>query len=157
MWTYGNLHEPTVTKVHDGGPFWTARQLLQMDLPNDLNCEENGFLIRNSEIILLNGYETKYLSFLTQTCNAIVKCKSSGAAMKCLNSIELFLSEFLSLDAFSACLYDLVLTHCDYQRNIFMNELGNHSGNARSSKKVVQQLAFLGLEMFQGMKFFSRD
>ena len=58
MRTYGSLHEPTVTKVHDGGPFWTARKFLQMDLPLDLNCEENGLLIRNSEIILFNGDKT---------------------------------------------------------------------------------------------------
>ena len=94
LWTYGNLHEPAVTKVHDGGPFWTARQLLQMGLPLDLNCEENGILIRNSEIILFNGDKTQLLSFLTQICNAIVKCKGSGAAVKCLNSVELFLIEF---------------------------------------------------------------
>ena len=77
--------------------------------------------------------------------------------MKCLNSVEIFLIEFLSLDAFSACLDDLVLARCDSQRNIFMNELGNDSGNTRSAMKLVQQLAFLGLEMFQGRKTFPRD
>ena len=138
MWTYGNLHEPTVTKVHDGGPFWIARQLLQKDLPLDLNCEENGLLIRNSKIILFNDDKTQLLSFLTQFCNAIVKCKGSRATVKCLNSIELFLIEFLSLDALSECSDDLVLAHCDSQRNIFMNELRNDSGNARSAKRVVQ-------------------
>ena len=81
----------------------------------------------------------------------------SKFTVKCLNSIEIFLIEFLSFDAFSACLDDLFLAHFDSQRNIFMNELGNHSGNARSAKKVVQQLAFLGLEMFQGMKKIPRD
>ena len=80
----------------------------------------------------------------------------SKFTMKFLNSVELFFIEFLSLDAFSACLDDLVLAHCDSQRNIFMNELGNDSGNARYAKKVVQQLAFLGLEFFQGMKTFPR-
>ena len=114
-------------------------------------------LIRNSEIILFNGDQTQLLSFLTLICNAIVKFKGSGVAVKCLNSVELFLIEFLSLDSFSACLDDLVLARCDSQRNIFMNELGNNSGNARFVKKVVQQLAFLGLQMFQGRKFFSRD
>lgn len=77
--------------------------------------------------------------------------------MKCLNLVEIFLIEFLSLDAFSACLDDLVPACCDSQRNIFMNELGNDSGNAISTKKVVQELAFLGLEMFQGRKTFPRD
>ena len=77
--------------------------------------------------------------------------------MKCLNSVELFFIEFLSLDAFSACLDDLVLASCDSEINIFMNGLGNDSGNARSAKKLVQQLAFLGLEMFQGRKTFPRD
>ena len=33
MWTYGALPEPTVIKVHDGGPFWTSIQVLQMCLP----------------------------------------------------------------------------------------------------------------------------
>ena len=74
-----------------------------------------------------------------------------------MNSVEPFFIEFLSLDDFSACLDDLVLARCDSQRNIFMNELGNDSGNARSAKKVVQQLAFLGLQMFQGRKTFPRD
>ena len=77
--------------------------------------------------------------------------------VKCLNSVEIFLIEVLSLDDFSAFLDYLVLALCDSQRNIFMNELGSNSGNARSAKKVVQQLAFLGLEMFQGMKTFPRD
>lgn len=72
MWTYGNLHEPKVTKVHDGGPFWTTRKLLQKDLPLDLNCEDNGLLIGNSEILLFNGDRTQLLSFLTQICNVIV-------------------------------------------------------------------------------------
>ena len=81
----------------------------------------------------------------------------SKFTMKCLNSVEIFLIEFLSLDAFSACLDDLVLARCDSQINIFMNELGNDSGNARYAKKVVQQLAFLGLQIFQGRKKFPRD
>ena len=80
----------------------------------------------------------------------------SKFTVKYLNSVEIFLIEFLSLDAFSPCLDDLALARCDYQINIFMNELENHSGNARSAKKVVQQLA-LGLEMFQGRKNFPRD
>lgn len=96
MWTYENLHEPAFTKVHDGGPFWIARQLLQMDLPLDLNYEENGLLIRNNEIILFNGDKTQLLIFLTQICNEIIKCKGSGVAVKCLNSAEIFLIEFLS-------------------------------------------------------------
>ena len=94
-----------------------------------MNCEENGIFIRNIEIILFNGDKTQLLIFLTQICNAIVKCKGLGAVVKCLNSAELFLIEFFSLDAFSACFDDLVLSRCDSQRNIFMNELGNDSGN----------------------------
>ena len=97
------------------------------------------------------------MSFPTQICNAIIKCKGSRVAVKWLNSVGLFLIDFLSLDAFSAGLDDLVLARCDSQRNIFMNELGNDSGNARSAKKVVQQLSFLRLQMFQGRKTFPRD
>lgn len=58
MWTSGTLPEPAVTKVHDGGTSWTASQLLQMDLPPELKCEENGLLTRNSEILLFNGNKT---------------------------------------------------------------------------------------------------
>ena len=28
MWTYGAFPEPTVIKVHDGGPFWISIQVL---------------------------------------------------------------------------------------------------------------------------------
>ena len=32
MWTYGAFPEPIVLKVHDGGPFWTSIQVIQMYL-----------------------------------------------------------------------------------------------------------------------------
>ena len=45
--------------------------------------------------------------------------------MKCLNSVEHFLIEFLSLYGFSAALDDLVLAHNVSRRHIFMKGIGN--------------------------------
>ena len=45
--------------------------------------------------------------------------------MKCLNLVEGFFIEFLSLDGFSAGLDDLVLAHYVSQRKISTKELGN--------------------------------
>lgn len=53
--------------------------------------------------------------------------QSLKVAMKCLNSIERFLVEFLFLESFSVGMDDLVLSHFVSRRNNFMEEIGNET------------------------------
>ncbi|XP_057854587.2 DNA-directed RNA polymerase V subunit 1 [Cryptomeria japonica] len=205
MWTSASLPGPAIFKVHDGGPFWTVNQILQMAMPPDFNCIEKEFSINNSEIISSNVSQMKSQTF-SELFNAIARHKGPKTAVKSMDMVECCLIEWLSQEGFSTGLDDLVVI-CDIScRNKFMKEMENklnaisqlmkhmrgayvnaivsqvqkhlievqesitkvmsstnsyvlmvESGNARSISKVVQQVGFLGLQLFPGRQAFPSE
>lgn len=199
MFTSYSVPQPALWLTHSGDLCWTALQVLQTALPASLNCFGERFLIRGSEILVLDFSRDVISSVINEIGTCICSEKGSGEVLKFFNTLQPLLMENIFAQGFSVGLEDFsisqeviknikndiqVISPLLYHLRSTYNELvelqlENHIrftkapvtnfilkssslGNVIDSRsdsainKVVQQIGFLGVQISDRGKFYSK-
>ncbi|KAL5570431.1 hypothetical protein UlMin_027006 [Ulmus minor] len=193
------LPEPALLKGPSIEPYWTASQIIQTALPPALNCSGDRFLIRGSDILVLDFNRDVIPSVINEIVTCICFEKDSEEVLKFFNSLQPMLMENIFREGFSVGLEDFSISQ-DSRENIQREiqvispllyhlrstynelvdlQLENHIrsmkvpvthfilksttlGDLIDSKsdsainKAVQQIGFLGLQISDRGKFYSK-
>ncbi|PON53298.1 DNA-directed RNA pol I, largest subunit [Parasponia andersonii] len=198
MFTSSSLPQPAFWKAHFAKPFWTALQVLQTALPASFDCSGERFLIRGSDLLILD-VNKDISSVIGEIVTSIFFQKGSEEVLKFFDSLQPLLMEnifshgcsvgledfSISPEAFknihkdiqviSPLLYHLRCTYNELVELQLENEIrymkapvtnfivkSSNLGNLIDSRsdsainKAVQQIGFLGLQISDRGKFYSK-
>ncbi|EXB62675.1 DNA-directed RNA polymerase E subunit 1 [Morus notabilis] len=197
MFASSSLPQPAFWLTHSGDPFWTALQVLQTALPTSLDCYGDRFLIKGSDILVLDF--NRDVSVINDIGASICSEKGSEEVLKFFNALQPLLMENIFAQGFSVGLEDFsisqeviknitkdiqLISPLLYHLRSTYNELvelqlenqirfakapvtnfilkSSSMGNLIDPKsdsainKVVQQIGFLGLQISDRGKFYSK-
>ncbi|KAM6582934.1 hypothetical protein CsatB_009936 [Cannabis sativa] len=200
MFSSSSLPQPALWKKAPFlDPHWTALQVLQSALPASFDCSGDRFLVKGSEILILDFNRDVISSVISDIVTSIFFKKGSEEVLKFFNSVQPLLMENIFEHGFSVGLEDFSISleaitniQKDIQAispllfhlrskynelvelnleneirsikasvtNFFLNSsaLGDLIDTKSDSavNKVVQQIGFLGVQMSDRGKFYSK-
>ncbi|XP_058111010.1 DNA-directed RNA polymerase V subunit 1-like [Magnolia sinica] len=155
------LPEPALLKAHRTGPLWTVLQIVQSTLPVFFDYFGERHLISKSEmpllmeILFLEGYSVGLNDFdIPKAVTEDIKKKIQDISPLLLHLRSNY-NELVELQVES---YLKTVKLPIMTRILKLSALGNliDSKNDSAISKVVQQLGFLGLQLYDRGKFYSR-
>ncbi|XP_058099811.1 DNA-directed RNA polymerase V subunit 1-like [Magnolia sinica] len=156
------LSEPALFKAHRIGPLWTVLQIVQSALPMFFDCFGERHLISKSEmpllmeILFLEGYSVGLNDFdIPKAVTEDIKKKIQDISPLLLHLRSNY-NELVELQVES---YLKTVKLPIVTRILKLSASGNliDSKNDSAISKVVQQLGFLGLQLYDRRKFYSRS
>ncbi|XP_058076402.1 DNA-directed RNA polymerase V subunit 1-like [Magnolia sinica] len=155
------LPEPALLKAHRTGPLWTILQIVQSALLAFFACFGERHLISKSEmpllmeILFLEGYSVGLNDFdIPKAVTEDIKKKIQDISLLLLHLRSNY-NELVELqvESYLKTVKLPIMTHI-----LKLSALGNliDSKNVSAISKVVQQLGFLGLQLYDRGKFYLR-
>nr|AJA90769.1 DNA-directed RNA polymerase V largest subunit [Ephedra trifurca] len=109
MWALRSVPDPAILNPHNGSSLWTAVQVIQTVLPDNMNLKGNKSLIKSGIIHAMDADKYEIQDTLSEIFKSLVEEDGSERALECLHSLECILVEWLSSSGFSVSIEDFVL------------------------------------------------
>ncbi|KHN27337.1 DNA-directed RNA polymerase E subunit 1 [Glycine soja] len=172
------LPRPALLKASSGDACWTSIQILQCALPLGFDCTGGRYLIRQSEILEFEFSRDVLPATVNEIAASIFFGKGPKEALNFFDVLQPFLMESLFAEGFSVSLEEFKILRSLYNE-LVAQQLEKHIrdvelpiinfalkstklGDLIDSKsksaidKVVQQIGFLGQQLFDRGRFYSK-